>query len=276
MKRVFKSLLLFLAIAIFITSALAKGGKTELTWYGHAAFKIVTPQGHVLFIDPWLKNPLNPNGQKDLDNIAKADLILVSHGHFDHVGSATEIAKKTQAKLVTTYDLGNAISAYGGYPKEQAGLDSLGNFGGTLTFLNGDVSILFVPAVHSSGLNPKDLGVGEDHPEFAGNPGGFVIKIKDGPTFYHTGDTDVYNDMARIGKNQKIDVMLTCIGDHFTMGPNGAAEAVSLVRPNIIIPMHYQTFPIIPGNVDTFKLALKKYHLEKQLQPIEVKKPVYF
>ena len=252
------------------------GGKTELTWYGHAAFKIVTPTGHVLFIDPWLVNPANPKGQTELDQISKADLILVSHGHFDHVGNAVEIAKATKARLVTTYDLGNAMATYGCFPKEQMGFDSLGNFGGTVHFFNDEVQVTFVPAIHSSAVTVKNAGAADTY-EYAGNPGGFLITLKNGPTIYHTGDTDLFGDMALLPKYRPIDIMLTCIGDHFTMGPGGAAEAVALVKPAKVIPMHYGTFPnVLTGTVADFKKSLAKQNMTKKLNVLEIGVPKTF
>ncbi len=226
---------------------------TKLTWYGHSAFKIETPKGHVLLVDPWITNPANTAGKDDLAKLTKADLILISHGHFDHVGDAFDIAKRTKAKLVATFDLGNAIVGTLGYPKDQFGFDTGGNFGGTVEVLDGEVSITFVPAVHSSavGSDPAHLSQG-------GSPGGFVIAVKNGPTFYHTGDTDVFGDMALIGSHYKIDYMLACIGDHFTMGPDRAAEAVKLVHPKNVVPMHFGTFPVLTGTADAFDKALKK------------------
>lgn len=255
----------------------AQAGKTQITWYGHAAFKVVTPQGHVLYLDPWIINPVNPDGQADLDAITKADLVLVSHGHFDHVGNAVEIAKKTGARLVTTFDLGNALASYGGYPKTQMGYDSLGNFGGSVTLLNGDVTVTFIPAVHSSGVSHRDAQTQAELPEYGGNPGGFLISIKDGPTLYHTGDTDLFGDMALISHHRPVDVMLACIGDHFTMGPERAAEAVALVNPKTVIPMHYGTFPeVLPGTVEDFQAALKARKLDTRLKPITLEKSLEF
>jgi L-ascorbate metabolism protein UlaG (beta-lactamase superfamily) len=254
--------------------ATAQPSPTTLTWYGHAAFRLVTPNAHVLLIDPWILNPFNKNGPQDLAAIDRADLILISHGHLDHVGQATEIAKKTKARLVASYDLGGALIRWAGFPKEQAGLDSLGNAGGTLTFFDGEVKILLVPAVHSSSVEPKDLGAGADEgSHFAGNPGGFVVQIKNGPTLYHTGDTDLFGDMAQLGRAHKIDYMLVCIGDHFTMGPEGAADAVRLVASAKAVPMHYGTFPILTGTPQQFGAALRARKLGSKLQQLEVGKP---
>jgi L-ascorbate metabolism protein UlaG (beta-lactamase superfamily) len=268
------------ALALFISaSQLFAAGKTQITWYGQSAFKIVTPKGHVLFIDPWLLNPMNKHGKEDLASIDKADLILVSHGHFDHVGEAVEIAKKTKARLVATLDLGANLKTYGGFPKDQAGYDTLGNFGGTLSFFNDEVKITFVPAVHSSSLNRKDLGFGPDDDEnhWAGAPSGFVINIQSGPTIYHTGDTDLFGDMALVSNYGKIDLMLVCIGDHFTMGPKGAAEAVKLVSPVRVVPMHYGTFlPMMTGTPEQFKVELKALGLEKKFHQMTVDQPEYF
>ena len=130
------STLVFIATTLLSTAALA-AGNTELTWYGHAAFKLKTPSGKVLMLDPWLTNPANKNGKDDLAKLEKADLILVTHGHADHVGDSVAIAKKTGARLVTTFDLGKGMVAYGGFPKEQMGFDTQGNFGGELSLLEG-------------------------------------------------------------------------------------------------------------------------------------------
>lgn len=269
----FLLVLMLLATAQFFRFSVWAAGQTELTWYGHSAFKLVTPQGHVLYIDPWLTNPANPDGRKDLEAINKADLILISHGHFDHVGNAVEIAQKTKARLVTTFDLGKAIIAWAGYPKDQAGYDSLGNFGGTLRFFDDEVAITFVPAVHSSGIAGKQ----PDWPEYGGQPGGFLISVKNGPTIYHTGDTDLFSDMALVSHHHPVDVLLICIGDHFTMGPVRAAEAVALIKPKTVIPMHYGTFPnVLTGTVEDFREALQVKNLDGSLRPLTPEKPATF
>ena len=239
--------------------------KSQLTWYGQAAFRLVTPSGKVLLIDPWITNPLNPNGKQDLADLKKVDLILISHGHSDHVGDAVEIAKRTKAKLVTSFDQAQAYTRYLGFPSEQVGVDSAGNVGGTLVFFDGEVKITLVNAIHGSTLSAKEKG--GDMPYPAGNPIGFVIAVRSGPTIYHTGDTDEFTDMQLL-RPMKVTLMLACIGDHFTMGPERAADAVSLVQPEKVAPMHYGTFPVLSGTPAQFAAALKAKGLLGKYQPL--------
>src|SRR5207247_9603242 len=145
--------------------------ETQLTWYGQSAFRIVTPAGKVLLIDPWLTNPVNDRGKDEIAALAHVDLILVTHGHSDHVGNAVEIGKKTRAKLVATFDLSTAIVSALGYPSELADVETTGHMGGTLDLLGGEIAVTFVPAWHGSGVS-KD----ETAPSiYAVNPTGLVI-----------------------------------------------------------------------------------------------------
>ena len=240
--------------------------ETQLTWYGQSAFKIVTPSDNVLLIDPWLTNPVYDKGRDELSSLKDVDLILVSHGHSDHVGNAVEIGKKTRAKLVATFDLSAAMVAGLGYPRELADNETTGHFGGTLKLLNGEVAVTFVPAWHGAGVETD-----ENSPlVYGGTPSGLVIAIRNGPTIYHTGDTDLFSDMVLVSRFNKIDTMLVCIGDHFTMGPARAAEAVKLIAPETVIPMHYGTFPVLTGTPEAFDRELKQRNLKAELRVMNI------
>lgn len=247
-----------------VSSNAQPAGKTELQWYGQSAFKLTTPSGKVLLIDPWIENPINPNAKADLAALNKVDLILVTHGHFDHAGNAVEIAEKTKAKLVSTYDLGLAMVQYSGYPKDLVGFETQGNFGGEVTLLDGEVKVAYIPAVHSSSVASDGSPA-----NYAGNPGGFLISVENGPVIYHTGDTDLFSDMKLIPQFRKVTLMLTCIGGQFTMGPLRAAEAVKLVNPSTVVPMHYGVFNL-PGTPEAFSLALQQQGVKSQLKVMKV------
>ena len=243
-----------------------KAMDTQLTWYGQSAFKIVTPGGRVLLVDPWLTNPVFERGKDAIAALNHVDLVLVTHGHSDHVGNAVEIGKKTRAKLVATFDLSAAIVTTLGYPSELADVETTGHMGGTLTLLGGEIAVTFVPAWHGSGVSKEEAAASV----YGGNPAGLVIAIRGGPTIYHTGDTDLFSDMALVSRFHKIDIMLVCIGDHFTMGPDRAAEAVKLVNPREVIPMHYGTFPVLTGTPEAFEDELKRRKLKAQLRVMKI------
>jgi L-ascorbate metabolism protein UlaG (beta-lactamase superfamily) len=240
--------------------------QTQLTWYGQSGFKVVTPGGKVFLIDPWLTNPVFDKGKDELAKLKEVDLILLTHGHGDHVGDSVEIGKKTGAKLVANFDLSAAVVSVLGYPSDQAGMDTTGHIGGQLTLLGGELKICFVPAQHGSTVRKDD----NSPPVAAGMPTGLVISIRNGPTIYHTGDTGFFSDIARVSDHNQIDIMLVCIGDHFTMGPIRAAEAVKLVGPKMTIPMHYATFPVLTGTPKEFGNELKKRSAKTELRVMSV------
>ena len=233
--------LLFTTLLLLLSAGPVLAAQAKITWYGHAAFKVVTPSGKVLLVDPWISNPSNPNAKKDLGELKKVDLILLTHGHGDHIGDTVDIAKTTGARLVAVPELQKAMVAYKGFPEKQIDRTTTGSFGGTVSLLDGEVTVLFVPAVHGGGMDTDKGSV------YAGHPGGFLISVKNGPRIYHTGDTDLFNDMALL-KGQ-VDMMLLCIGDKFTMGPVRAAQSVEMIRPKMAVPMHFGTNPALSGPV---------------------------
>jgi L-ascorbate metabolism protein UlaG (beta-lactamase superfamily) len=269
MMRILRRILSAALLASVLASplALAAKGETKLHWYGQSAWKIETPSGGVILIDPWLTVPTNP----DKDSIAKlgrVDYILVTHGHMDHVGNAVEIAKKTGAILVAPYALQLNMKSMLGYPEKQATLATAGNVGGTIDLPKAGAKVTIVGAVHGSELTPPNIpdpAPGQPGAITSGNPVGFVLHINAGPTIYHTGDTDVFEDMKLIPRFQHVDLMLACIGGHFTMDPVRAALAVEWVNPTRVIPMHFGTFELLAGTPDQLRAALVKRTLADKL-----------
>ncbi len=209
----------------------------KITWLGHAAF-LIEGSKRVL-IDPFITG--NPNAPVKPSDI-KTDLIVVTHGHGDHLGDAVEIAKNNDVQIVCIHELSRILSRFG---VETAGM----NIGGTVTYRG--ISVTMVPAFHSADVEDEKGNIIS-----AGSPAGVVVTL-DGVKIYHTGDTDVFLDMQLIGELHKPDVMLVPIGDVYTMGIAGAVKALELVKPKVAIPMHYNTFPLIETNPEDFKKAVE-------------------
>ncbi len=225
----------------------------SITSLGHAFVKIVTPEGKVLLIDPWMKNPKFPPNTK----IDRADVILITHGHFDHLGQAAELAQKTQAKIVCIFEVGNYLQSRGVPAAQIIGM----NKGGTVGVAG--VRISMVDAVHSSGIS-----AGQNRIIPGGSPAGFIIRFSNGFTIYDTGDTDVFGDMAFIAKRYHPELLILPIGGHFTMDPKWAAEACRLIKPKYVIPNHYGTFPILKGTPAELRKELRDH---PEIRIIELK-----
>lgn len=253
--------LALLLTLLLVVCAHGEAQDTKIRWFGHAAFAITTPKGKVLLIDPWLSNPSNPDvkaGKDPLAAVPKVDYILITHGHRDHVGDAVEIAKRTGATLICNPELAGNLVKLADFPKERAETDAIMGIGGEIQIADGEVTVAMTPAVHSSSVfNPK-AGPNEPERAYGGNPAGFVLIVKNGPTIYHSGDTAYFKDMETIGESYSIDIALLNIGGHFGMEPKMAARAAQSVRTKLAVPQHYATFPGIAQNADAFAAELKR------------------
>jgi L-ascorbate metabolism protein UlaG (beta-lactamase superfamily) len=207
-----------------------------ITWYGHSAFCIRSPKGVNILIDPWLENPKAP---PNAVSTVQADVILVTHGHGDHFGNTIEIAKRTGAQVFAIYEIAVYLESQG--VQYVHGLNKSG------TGAHNGVSFTMTHAEHSSGLEPGGPIIS------GGDPAGFVIRLENGQTIYHAGDTGVFGDMQLIGHLYKPHIVMLPIGGSVTMGPIEAAYACKLLKPQHIIGMHYGTNPTLSGTPDELK-----------------------
>jgi L-ascorbate metabolism protein UlaG (beta-lactamase superfamily) len=204
----------------------------KVTWLGHATFRIVTPKGTTIYIDPWvMQNPMTPEAEKD---VKKCDVLLCTHGHGDHIGDAVVLAKKHNPKVVGIYELCLWMQ------KKGAQQISPMNKGGTQQVA--DFKVTMVNAVHSCGIQDDDGSL-----IYGGEACGYVLEFENGVRLYHAGDTAVFGDMAIIRDLYAPEIACLPIGDHFTMSPKEASYACSLLRPKAVIPMHFGTFPLLTG-----------------------------
>jgi L-ascorbate metabolism protein UlaG (beta-lactamase superfamily) len=215
----------------------------KLTWLGHSAFALEI-DAHAVVLDPFLSD--NPLGAAEPNDIA-AEYILLSHGHGDHLGDTVEIAKRTGARVITNFEISNWLDSQG--VKNAIGL----NVGGSVDC--GFMTVKSTPAIHSSSLPDGSNG---------GLSSGYVITTNDGSRLYFAGDTALYSDMQLIG-DEGIDLAFLPIGDFYTMGPDDALKAIKFVRPKVVVPMHYNTFPAIMQDVSQWANRVSS---ETDAQPI--------
>ncbi|MFJ7827054.1 metal-dependent hydrolase [Psychrobacillus sp. NPDC096623] len=206
----------------------------QISYHGHSVVKIKS-NSHTILIDPFITG----NGQTDLiASEEKADFILLTHGHNDHFGDTVDLAKRNNATVIAIFELAEYVESLG------INVHAMG-LGGAYDFEFGRVK--FTQAFHSSSYTTED---GETI--YGGMPAGVLLTIED-KTIYHAGDTALFGDMKLIGERNDIDVAFLPIGDNFTMGPEDAAYAVQLLKPQIVVPIHYNTFPPIKQDPQKFK-----------------------
>lgn len=232
--------------------------KLTLTWLGHGTFLFTTPQGRRILADPWVNgNPACPGSQKA---ITKLDVILVTHGHSDHVGDAVEIAAKTGAPVVGIFEVCQWLAGRG--VKQVLPM----NKGGTQVVAGTRVTM--VHALHSSS-HIDDAGI-----TYLGEAAGYVLGFDPGPTVYFAGDTAAFADMQLIRDLYAPTLAILPIGDLFTMGPREAAKACALLGVKRAVPMHFGTFPALTGTPEAFRTLVESQGVEvialKPGQSVEV------
>ena len=226
-----------------------KGAK--LTWLGHSTFRLETG-GKTILIDPWVMgNPSCPANEK---RVKKVDAMLCTHGNFDHIGDAVEIAKLHNPVVVGIFELATWLQKKGA--KQIAPM----NKGGSQEVAG--MKVTMVHADHSCGIQEDDGSI-----VYGGEACGYVIELENGVKLYHAGDTNVFGDMRIIHELYEPELVMLPIGDLFTMSPKEAAYACELLKPKAVIPMHYGTFPPLTGT----PAELKRLTGDLGIQVLEMK-----
>jgi L-ascorbate metabolism protein UlaG (beta-lactamase superfamily) len=223
---------------------------TRVRWLGHSAL-LLESDGRNVLIDPFLTG--NPTAAVDAGEVP-ANLILISHGHGDHVGDAIAIARRTGATVAANYEIGEWLKQ----PPQGLTADKVHGLqhGGGFLF-DKAVKVKLTLAFHGSVLPDGTYG---------GNPCGFIVTFPDGIRIYDAADTALFGDMALIGE-EGLDLAILPIGDYYTMGPDDALRAVKLLKPRYVLPIHYNTFPPIAQDANAWAARVKSETTAQPLVP---------
>lgn len=209
----------------------------RLTWLGHATFRVTTPNGKVIVIDPWVES--NPMCPAELKRFERIDTLLITHGHFDHIADAVDLARQFNPQVVAIFETCLWLESKG--VKNTSSM----NKGGTQKV--DEIEVTMTDAVHSCGILDGDKVI------YGGEACGYVVRLPGGLTLYHSGDTAVFGDMKLIGELYEPQLALLPIGGHFTMSPREAAVAIRLLGAKHVVPMHFGTFPALAGRPERLK-----------------------
>jgi L-ascorbate metabolism protein UlaG (beta-lactamase superfamily) len=210
-----------------------------MTWLGHGSYRFDTPGGKRIYVDPWLENPKCPESERTPERV---DVMVLTHGHSDHIGSAVELGGRHSPSVVAIFELANWLESQGVPNASTLGM----NKGGTVE-VDG-IKFNMTDALHSGGLIDNGGNI-----TYLGDPAGFVIEFENGTTVYASGDTAMFGDMELIGRYLEPEVAILPIGDRFTMGPRQAAAALELLGCRKVVPVHWGTFPALTGTPDQLR-----------------------
>lgn len=227
--------------------------RPTFTWLGHATIRFDLPGGEVVLIDPWIDNPKCPESAKRFDRL---DAILLTHGHFDHVGNTVDLARKHQPKMVVAnFEICSWLEGKG--VQNCSGM----NLGGTQDVLG--MKVTMVRADHSSGISDGDRIV------YGGVASGLIVRLPGGFTFYHAGDTALFSDMQLIAETYRPELAFLPIGDFYTMDPQQAARACRFLGVRHVVPIHWGTFPALTGTPEQLQQSLGDHGTACQVVALE-------
>ena len=236
---------------------MALDGDTTFTWYGHSCYEVRTPGDKVILIDPWFANPRSP---RSAESVERCDLLLVTHGHFDHMGDAVALASRLRPTWPCIHEMSLWLAR-----RLPGGADAAVGMNKGGTFDADGIRVTMTQANHSAG----DWNPGGETTLYLGDPAGFVVELENGFRFYFAGDTNAFGDMAFIRALYAPEVAFLPIGGHYTMGPPEAALAAELLGVQHVVPIHYGTFPLLAGTPAQLRVELDR----RGLSGVEIHAP---